>query len=49
MCRGAPPVARITLPVGGRVLGRLLYTQLPYLKRAGKGGGFAEMDDGFEF
>eukprot|EP00316_Scyphosphaera_apsteinii_P016710 CAMPEP_0119302948 /NCGR_PEP_ID=MMETSP1333-20130426/4462_1 /TAXON_ID=418940 /ORGANISM="Scyphosphaera apsteinii, Strain RCC1455" /LENGTH=197 /DNA_ID=CAMNT_0007305475 /DNA_START=107 /DNA_END=700 /DNA_ORIENTATION=+ len=37
------------LPQGWRVLGKLLYTQIPFVKRPGSGGGFAEMDDDFEF
>ena len=38
-----------TLPAGWSVLGRLLYTQLPNVKRGNAGGGFAELDDSFEF
>lgn len=37
------------LPADSKVVGRLLYTQMPMVKRAGGGGGFAEMDDDFEF
>jgi len=37
------------LPAGWRLLGRLLYTQLPYKKKPGSGGGFAELSDDFEF
>lgn len=37
------------LPAGWRILGRLLYTQLPYVKKPGEGGGFAELSDDFEF
>mmetsp|Transcript_11849 Transcript_11849/g.36595 ORF Transcript_11849/g.36595 Transcript_11849/m.36595 type:complete len:152 (+) Transcript_11849:1352-1807(+) len=38
-----------SLPSGWRVLGRLLYTQLPNVKAGKSQGGFAEMDDNFEF
>lgn len=38
-----------TIPDGHRVLGRLLYTQIPFVKKAGGSGGFAETDDEFEF
>eukprot|EP00965_Chrysotila_dentata_P193182 6175600-Pleurochrysis_carterae.AAC.1 len=37
------------LPAGWRVLGRMLYAQLPHVKRPGNSGGFAELDDNFEF
>jgi hypothetical protein len=37
------------LPAGWRVLGRLVYTQLPYVARPGSKSGFAEMSDEFEF
>ena len=37
------------IPAGWRVLGRMLYAQMPLVKRPGEGGGFAEMSDEFEF
>ncbi|KAL1511283.1 hypothetical protein AB1Y20_006090 [Prymnesium parvum] len=37
------------VPSGWRVLGRLLYTQLPYVKKPGSSGTFAELSDDFEF
>lgn len=37
------------LPAGWRVLGRLLYTQMPYVGRPGGTSGFAEGNDDFEF
>ena len=38
------------LPAGWRVVGRMLYAQMPHVKRAGEGGGgFAEYSDEFEF
>ena len=37
------------IPAGWRVLGRLLYAQMPVVKRPNEGGGFAEMSDEFEF
>ena len=37
------------LPAGWRVVGRLLYCQLPHVTPKGSAAGFAEMDDDFEF
>lgn len=37
------------VPDGWRVLGRLLYTQMPLIQRPGSDSGFAENDDEFEF
>jgi len=37
------------IPAGWRILGRLLYTQLPFVEKPGSGGGFAELSDEFEF
>jgi hypothetical protein len=40
------------VPPGWRILGRMLYTQMPFVKKPGAGsgeGGFAEMSDEFEF
>lgn len=37
------------IPAGWRVLGRLLYTQLPFVKKPGSSSGFAETSDDFEF
>jgi hypothetical protein len=37
------------VPAGWRVVGRLLYCQLPMVVPQGSTSGFAEMDDGFEF
>jgi len=37
------------VPEGWTVQGRLIFTQLPHVKKPGSGGGFAEMDDDFEF
>jgi len=37
------------LPAGWRVLGRLVYTQLPYVEKPGSKSGFAEMSDDFDF
>ena len=37
------------LPAGWRVVGRLLYCQLPHVTPKGSAAGFAEMDDNFEF
>ena len=37
------------LPADWRVLGSLVYTQMPFVKKPGAGGGFAEFDDDFEF
>ena len=38
-----------SLPAGWRVVGRLLYCQLPHVTPKGSAAGFAEMDDNFEF
>jgi len=39
-----------SLPAGWRILGRLLYVQTPLVRRPGHvSGGFAEMNDEFEF
>uniref|UniRef100_A0A7S2D8L0 Rubisco accumulation factor 1 C-terminal domain-containing protein n=1 Tax=Haptolina brevifila TaxID=156173 RepID=A0A7S2D8L0_9EUKA len=38
-----------TVPAGWRILGRLLYAQMPYIHRPGSAGGFAEDSDEFEF
>ena len=37
------------VPAGWRVLGRLLFAQMPFVKRPGAGSGFAEQGDEFEF
>ena len=37
------------LPADHNVVGKLLYAQMPFVKRAGSGGGFAETSDEFEF
>lgn len=37
------------IPAGHTIKGRLLFTQMPFVKRANAGGGFAEMSDEFEF
>jgi len=37
------------LPAGWRVLGKLLYTQLPLIGKQRAKGGFAELDEDFEF
>jgi hypothetical protein len=37
------------LPANWRVVGRLVYAQMPYVKKPGSGGGFAEFSDDFEF
>jgi len=37
------------LPAGWRVLGRLILTQMPYVKQPGASQGFAETSDKFEF
>ena len=38
-----------TLPANWRVVGRLLYAQMPFVKKPGAAGGFAEFNDDFEF
>ena len=37
------------VPPGWRILGRLLFAQMPQVQRPGAGGGFAEASDEFEF
>jgi len=37
------------LPADWRILGKVLYTQMPFVKRPGAGGGFAELSDEFEY
>ena len=37
------------LPADWKVLGKLLFAQMPYVERPGKGSGFAETSDDFEF
>lgn len=37
------------LPADWRVMGSLVYTQMPFVKKPGAGGGFAEFDDDFAF
>lgn len=37
------------LPDNWRIVGRLLYAQMPYVKKPGAAGGFAEFSDEFEF
>jgi len=37
------------VPVGWRVLGKMLFTQMPFVKRPGSESGFAENNDDFEF
>jgi len=37
------------LPSSWRVVGRLLYAQMPYVKKPNAAGGFAEFSDDFEF
>jgi len=37
------------LPPNWRVVGRLLYAQMPFVKKPGAAGGFAEFSDDFEF
>ena len=38
-----------SVPADWKIVGRLLYTQMPNVKKANAGGGFAEMSDEFEF
>ena len=37
------------LPANWRVVGKLLYAQMPFVKKPGAAGGFAEFSDDFEF
>ena len=37
------------LPAGWRVVGRLIYAQMPHVKKPGAAGGFAAFSDDFEF
>jgi hypothetical protein len=37
------------IPPGWQVLGRLIYTQMPFVGKVNTGDGFAEADDDFEF
>jgi len=37
------------IPPGWRIVGKLLYTQMPFVERPGAASGFAEMSDDFEF
>lgn len=37
------------VPPGWRILGRLLFTQMPFVEKPGRSQGFAEFDDEFEF
>lgn len=50
-----PPRVTIThrrceaVPPGWRVVGKLLFMQLPFVKKGGESSGFAETSDEFEF
>ena len=37
------------IPEGWKIVGRLLFAQMPFVERPGKGSGFAETTDEFEF